>query len=131
MKKSLSLFSIFLIFILLLASPASAEDDTRISVQFQSLGLTTQNYIVFDDSGDDVFTATPSSTNNPGLERIKVLHHQMQPSVTNVEPTIWYQNVLSFILENYIALFLIIALIVVNYPEVVKEMNIICKIPKT
>ena len=113
MKKSLSLFSIFLIFILLLASPASAEDDTRISVQFQSLGLTTQNYIVFDDSGDDLFHSNTSSTISLDWNESKFYTIQMQPSVTNVEPTIWYQNVLSFILENYIALFLIIALIVV------------------
>lgn len=112
MIKSLSLFSIFLIFILL-ASPASAEDDTRISVQFQSLGLTTQDYIVFDAAGDDVFHSNTSSTISLDWNESKFYTIQMQPSVTNVEPKIWYQNVLSFILENYIALFLIIALIVV------------------
>ena len=112
MKKSLSLFSIFLIFILL-ASPASAEDDTRISVQFQSLGLTTQDYIVFDAAGDDVFHSNTSSTISLDWNESKFYTIQMQPSVTNVEPKIWYQNVLNFILDNYIALFLIIALIVV------------------
>ena len=113
MLKSVSLFSIFLISFLLLASPASAEDDTRISVQFQSLGLTTQNYIVFDDSGDDVFHSNTSSTITLDWNESKFYTIQMQPSVTNVEPTIWYQNILNFILDNYIALFLIIALIVV------------------
>lgn len=112
MIKSLSLFSIFLIFILL-ASPASAEDDTRISVQFQSLGLTTQDYIVFDDSGDAVSHSNTSSTITLDWNASKFYTIQMQPSVTNVEPRIWYQNVLNFILEHYIALFLIIALIVV------------------
>jgi len=112
MKKSVSLFSIILIFFLL-TSPASAEDDTRISVQFQSLGLTTHDYIVFDDSGNDVFHSNTSSTITLDLNESKFYTIQMQPSVTNVEPTIWYQNFLSFILENYIALFLIIALIVV------------------
>jgi hypothetical protein len=112
MKKSVSLFSIILIFFLL-TSPASAEDDTRISVQFQSLSLTTQDYIVFDDSGDDVFHSNTSSTITLDWNESKFYTIQMQPSVTNVEPTIWYQNVLNFILDNYIALFLIIALIVV------------------
>ena len=113
MLKSVSLFSIFIIFFILLASPASAEDDTRISVQFQSLGLTTQDYIVFDDSGDDVFHSNTSSTITLDWNESKFYTIQMQPSVTNVEPTIWYQNILNFIIDNYIALFLIIALIVV------------------
>ena len=112
MKKSVSLFSIILIFFLL-TSPASAEDDTRISVQFQSLSLTTQDYIVFDDSGDDVFHSNTSSTITLDWNESKFYTIQMQPSVTNVEPTIWYQNILNFIIDNYIALFLIIALIVV------------------
>ena len=113
MKKSLSLFSIFLIFILLLASPASAEDDTRISVQFQSLGLTIQDYIVFDDSGDDVFHNNTSSTITLDWNESKFYTIQMQPSITNVEPTIWYQNILNFFIDNYIGIFFIVALIVV------------------
>jgi len=112
MKKSLSLFSIFLIFILL-ASPASAEDDTRISVQFQSLGLTIQDYIVFDDSGDDVFHNNTSSTITLDWNESKFYTIQMQPSITNVEPTIWYQNILNFFIDNYIGIFFIVALIVV------------------
>lgn len=113
MIKSLSIFSIFLIFILLLASPASAEDDTRISVQFQSLGLTTQNYIVFDDSGDALFHSNTSSTITLDWNESKFYTIQMQPSVTNVEPTIWYQNILNFMIDNYIGIILVIALIVV------------------
>lgn len=116
MKKSLSLFPLLIAFFLaslLLIPSACADEDTVISVQFQSLGLTTQNFIVFDDSGDDVAHSNTTSTIALDLNQSKFYTIQMQPSVTNVEPTIWYQNILNFITDNYIAIFLLVALIVV------------------
>lgn len=121
MTNKTPFFSFFLIIsVLLLAATVSAEDDTRISVQFQTLGLTNQNFIIFDDEGDYVFSANTSSTISLDWNESRFYTIQMQPSLTNTDPDIWYQEILNFILEYRLGLF-IVFMILFGFALIIKK----------
>lgn len=111
-KLQIIIPSVFLLLSFLMVSPVIADEGTQISVQFQTLGLTTQDYIIFDDGGNDISHSNTSSTVTLDYNESTFYTIQMQPSVTNMEPTTMYGNIFDFIMSNYIALFLVIALII-------------------
>ncbi|EHQ35372.1 hypothetical protein [Methanoplanus limicola] len=97
--------------LILAAVPASAEEDTRISVQFQDLGLTTQDITVFDSSGDDIIHSNTSSVVRLDYNESTFFTVQLQPGAVNIQPETMYQKFLNFVLNNWIAVFLILVVI--------------------
>lgn len=93
--------------------PASADEDSYIVLHFQSLELTPADYIIFDDIGADIIHANTTSTITLDYNESTFYTLQMQPSATNVDPGVWYENIFSLIVKNYIAVFLIIVLVLV------------------
>ncbi|WOF15992.1 hypothetical protein F1737_04380 [Methanoplanus sp. FWC-SCC4] len=98
--------------ILLLASPVLAAEDTRIKVQFQDLGISTQSIVVFDDIGDDVIHSNTSSTITLDINESSFYTIQLQPSHTNMEPKTMLDNFMDFIARNWLAVFLIFAILI-------------------
>lgn len=114
--KPLPCIILFLVCLSLFISSASAADDeTTIHVQFQDIGLTTQQIVVFDEDGNDLIHSNTSSTIllDGNISRFYTI--QLQPSKLNVKSETMLETILNFILANWIAIVLIVALLAVVF----------------
>ena len=113
MKNSHIIITAFFLLFLLLISPVSADEDTIIAVQFQDLGIVTQDFVIFNDDGDDIIHSNTSSTVRLDWNESTFYTIQLQPTPMNMKPETWYDTILNFVMKYYIAIFLLIGLIVV------------------
>jgi hypothetical protein len=101
-------FVIFLTLILII--PAVSAADT--TIQFQNLGLTNQNLVVFDAAGTDVFHGNTSSTITMDWNLSEFYTVQFQPTPVNVAPETMMESILNILSQYWLPLILIIAIII-------------------
>lgn len=98
-------FAIFLA-VFLMISAVSAADTT---IQFQNLGLTNQNLVVFDASGADVFHGNTSSTITMDWNVSEFYTVQFQPTAANVAPETMMESIFNALSQYWLPILLVIA----------------------